>query len=223
MSLYLTVLTETCYISILGWDTTLVLGECSEYMPQDAFFWHNVKIIKRLGFIQLFSFIFYKGDFLRWHLPLCTISPWPMPAMRCLPLPHLIQNTFVLACIINLHQFAPRQQGIQSTCTLCKPRHLLSPRLWQKKLVPCIFIMITCEETWNLIEYVRAGKTTVRLGLVASLKSACVDLFAERWQTSVFRNHSETPQWQRRFPSVLEIEILLYEVSSNDKQAVEST
>lgn len=146
-----------------------------------------------------------------------------LSAVHCLPLPHLIRSTFVLACIINLHRFAPRQQGIQSTCTLCQPRHLLSPRLWQKKLAPCIFIMITCKETSDLIEYVRAGETAVGLGLVASLKSVCVDLFAERWQTSVFRNHSEIPQWQQRFPSVLEIEILLYEVSSNYKQAVQST
>lgn len=152
-----------------------------------------------IQFYSAFSKSFTKATFFGDFSILCAISLWPMSAVHCLPLQHLIQSTFVLACIINLHRFAPRQQGIQSTCTLCQPCHLLSPRLWQKKFAPCIFIMITCEETSNLIEYVRADETAV--GLVASLKSGCVDLIAERWQTSVFRNHSEIPQWQQCFPS----------------------
>lgn len=181
-------------------------------------------IIKRFSFIQLFSKSCTKATFLGNVSLLCAISVWPMSAVHCLPLPHLIQNTFVLACIINLHRFARRQQGIQSTCTLCQPRHLLSLRLWQKKLAPCIFIMITCEGDFEFNWICKSRRDCSRARcIVASLKSGCVDFFAERWQTSVFRNHSEIPQWQQRFPSVLEIEILLYEVSSNDKQAVQST
>lgn len=82
---------------------------------------------------------------------------WSLSVTHCVLVSGLIQNTFVLACIINLHRFTLRQQGIQSTCALCQPPP--SPFLWDcdtKKLSPCAFITITSKETTNLIEYVIA-------------------------------------------------------------------
>lgn len=82
---------------------------------------------------------------------------WPPSVAHCVPVSRLIQNTFVLACIINLHSFTLWQQGIQSTCALCQPPP--SPFVWDcdtKKLSPCVFITITSKETTNLIEYVIA-------------------------------------------------------------------
>lgn len=100
----------------------------------------------------------------------------PCQVTHCVPVSRLIQNTFVLACIINLHRFALRQQGIQSTCSLCQPPPSLF--VWDcdtKKLTPCIFITITSEETTNLIEYVIAP------GIEVGSAHCVAEAWAGRW------------------------------------------
>lgn len=107
-----------------------------------------------MGYCSPPNYIF-KAPFLE-SVPLLDFL-WPPSVAHCVLVSRLIQNTFVLACIINLHSFTLWQQGIQSTCALCQPPP--SPFVWDcdtKKLSPCVFITITSKETTNLIEYVIA-------------------------------------------------------------------